>query len=131
MSNEHRQQQITLPGLSFKTLEIVYIKILSELHKSDRVDSSDDKKEPATTCRVLNLKDKKEYILICPALMVSSFLDRGVDYLDKCYEVQVTGKVLPGKPYKGVEVYQIDCNQDYSSYPDLIDDGSETGQAAG
>ena len=56
----YRKKQITLPGLSVKTREIVYVKILTKLHKSERVDQADDNREPATTCRVTNLRDGKD-----------------------------------------------------------------------
>lgn len=126
MGDDYRTKQITLPSLSFKEREIVYVKILTEMHKSERVDQSDDKREPATTCRVTNLQDGKDYILICPTLMVSSLQDIGAEYVDQCFEVRTTMKPMPGKQYKGVEVYGIKCGLDYSDYPTMIDpDGQE------
>lgn len=114
MQTSHRKQQITLPSLSFKERTQAFVLILTEMHKSERVEKKDDNRKAATTCRVKNLEDGKDYIMICPALMVSSLQDIGEDYVGKCYEVNVTADKLPGKDYKGVEVYEIDPDVDYS-----------------
>lgn len=125
MKTDHRQAQITLPGLSFKDREVAYIKVLGIMHKSEREDNDKSGRGNATVMKVENLQDNKEYRLICPTLMVSSFEDEGEDYVGNCYEIQVTAQVLPGKQYKGVEVYKIDPNQDYSKFPTAIDYGLE------
>jgi len=121
MNNDHRLKQVTLPGLSFKDIQIVYVKILSKMTRSERVSEQDDKRQPATVVKVLNLQDNLEYRLICPSLMVSSFNDEGDEYVDKCYEVVVSSKPLPGKRYKkNVEVYEIDGTKDYKDYPNTL-----------
>lgn len=129
MNTDHRQEQITLPGLSFKDREIAYIKVLSPMITSERQAGSDDKRKPATVIKVENLQDHLNYRLICPALLVSSFMDEGEEYVGKCYEIIVTSQVLPGKSYKGVQVFAIDCNRDYGSYPTKVEDDSETYEA--
>ena len=126
MKTDHRQAQITLPGLSFKDREIAYIKVLGPMHKSEREEVEGSNRSAATVMKVENLQDGKEYRLICPTLMVSSFQDEGENYVGNCYEIQVTAQVLPGKQYKGVEVYKIDPNQDYSKFPTAIAGASET-----
>lgn len=126
----YRKQQVTLPSLSFKEREIVYIKILTALGRSDRVDQQDDGRKPAITCRVLNLLDQKEYILICPTLMASAFADGHIDPVGKCFEVTAPRHMRPGKDYKDVDVYQIDCSLDYSDMPEMLPDGSEATDSA-
>lgn len=120
--SEHRKKQVTLPGLSFKKREIAYIKVLAPMTKSvrDSEQSKDDK--PATVMKVLNLQDHKEYRLICPSLMVSSFADEGEEYVGKCYEVIVPAELVPGKRYKNCEVYEIDPSIDYTHYPMVLSD---------
>lgn len=102
-----RTHQITLPPLSFKKREVAYIRCLSKMHKSDRVDREDDNREPATVMRVTDLQDGGEYRLVCPALMVSAFADEDFEYVEKCFEIRVSPEPKPGKRYKEVEVYQI------------------------
>jgi hypothetical protein len=121
MSNNFRKQQVTLPGLSFKDREIVYVKILTEIGRSERVDERDDNRKAANTCRVLNLRDNKQYILICPALMVSAFADLREDPVGKCYQIIAPKHKKPGKDYKEVEVWEVDAQHDYSKEPELLD----------
>ena len=103
-----RKQQVTLPALSFKDNTQLFVYITTEIHQSERVEKKDDGRKPANTCRCINLADNKEYILICPTLMVSALQDGGIEYVGKYFEVNVTADKLPGKDYKGVEVYEID-----------------------
>ncbi len=121
MSNEHRVSQVTLPGLSFKDIQIVYVKMLGKIVKSERVKEDDDKKDIANVAKVLNLKDNKIYRLICPTLMVSSMNDEEENYVGKCYEVVVSAHPAPGKRYKTVDVYEIDPEVDYSKSPSLLE----------
>lgn len=103
-----RKQKVTLPALSFKDCTQHYVQITSEIKRSERVEEKDDKRQPANTCRCRNLKDGEEYILICPAMMVGSMRDTGMDYIGKYFEINVTAEALPGKDYKGVTVYEIE-----------------------
>lgn len=130
MSNDYRKQQVTLPGLSFKERERAFVKILGPMVKSDR--DADDKKgdKAATVCKVIDLQTGELARLICPALMVSALNDEGVDYVGKCYEIIVTANKLPGKDYKGVEVYEIDCNGDYAGLPIKDLDAQEASEPA-
>ena len=114
MSHDYRKQQITLPGLSFKGRTNAFVKILSKLHTSDRVESKDDKRKPATVCKIIDLQTGELCRLICPALMVSALNDEGIEYVGKCYEIVVSADKVPGKEYKDVAVYEIDCDGDYT-----------------
>jgi len=102
-----RIKQITIDVLSFKERDVVYIRCLGEMHRSDRVDKKDDGRESATVMRVVNLEDGLEYRLVCPSLMVSAFEDESINYVGKCFEVTVSSRPVPGKRYKSVEVYEI------------------------
>lgn len=104
-----RTKQVTIDALSFKTRERAYVRFLGEMHKSEKADEADDKREPATVARVLNLEDGHEYRLICPALLVSAILEEGVEYVGHCFEINVSRDPKPGKRYKEVEVYEIEC----------------------
>lgn len=117
MSNDHRRKQITLPGLSFKTRQIAYIKALGEMQQSTRVKEQQDNRQSATVMKILNLQDQMEYRLICPALMISAFGDEGDKYIGKCFEVVVSAEKMVGKDYKDCQVYEIDCDRDYTDYP--------------
>lgn len=127
--SEYRKKQVTLPGLSFKNREIAYVKALSTMHKSVRDSEPDKGEKPATVMKVLNLQDNKEYRLICPALMVSSFNDEGDEYVGKCYEIIVPAALVPGKRYKDCEVYEIDPALDYTDYPIKLPDDKPAKQA--
>ncbi len=104
-----RKQQITLPPLSFKKRTRALIRIESPMRKSERVDEADDKRRPATTCRVTDLEDGRLYIMVCPALMVSAICEGMDEYVGKFFEVVVSAEPMPGKRYKGVEVYEIEA----------------------
>lgn len=109
-----RNRQITLPPLSFKDRECAYVLFLSKMQRSDRVDEEDDGKEAATTARVLNLEDGKEYHLICPTVLVSSLCRDSNQYVGMCYEIIVSKDPKPGKRYKEVEVYAIDSPSEFT-----------------
>lgn len=102
-----RLQQITLDALSFKERDVVYIRCLGEMHRSERVDKKDDGREPATVMRVTNLEDGQQYRLVCPSLMVSAFEDEAFEYKGKCFEITCSARPLPGKRYKACEIYEI------------------------
>lgn len=102
-----RIKQITIDVLSFKERDVAYVRCLSEMHRSERVDKKDDGREAATVMRVINLVDGLEYRLVCPSLMVSAFEDESIPYVGKCFEVTCSSRPLPGKRYKSCEVYEI------------------------
>ncbi len=114
MPHDHRKQQLTLPGLSFKGRTNAFVKILSKMHVSERVDSKDDGRKAATICKVIDLQTGELCRLICPALMVSALNDDGIEYVNKCYEIVVSAEKVTGKDYKDVSVYAIDCDGDYT-----------------
>lgn len=103
-----RKQQITLPSLSFKGVEARYVKFLGKLHKSDKLDEGEDNRQAATTARVLNLEDWREYTLICPTLLVSALDEGSVEYVGKCFEVICPLDPRPGKRYREIECYEIE-----------------------
>lgn len=104
-----RIKQITLDVLSFKGREVAFVKFIGKLHRSEKVDESDDGRKPATVARVINLEDGQEYRLVCPSLLVSALNEDETEYLNKCYEIRVSLNTKPGKAYKEVEVYEIQC----------------------
>jgi len=122
MKNAHRKAQITLPGMSFKGRTHAFVKILSKMHASERVDNKDDNRKQATVCKVLDLQTGELCRLICPALMVSALNDDDAKYVDKCYEIVVSAEKVAGKDYKDVAVYEIDCAGDYKD----MHNGTET-----
>ncbi len=117
MPQAYRKQQITLPGLSFKDRTHAYVKILSKMHQSERVDTKDDGRKAATICKVIDLQTAEMCRLICPALMVSALIDTNEAYVGKCYEIVVSSEKVPGKDYKSVRVYEIEEDADYAKMP--------------
>jgi hypothetical protein len=109
MENVKRVAQVTLPAISRKGHPSLFLKILSPLKKSEVVDEADDAREPATTCRVINLEDGKTYDYVAAALAVSALIRYPGGYVDKCFEISHSAEKLPGKDYYGVDVYEIEC----------------------
>lgn len=109
MGKFNRKQQITLPGYSFKEREVGFIKSLGQMTRSDRVGRAEDDRKRATVMKILNLEDGLLYRMICPSLLISALEDEDVDYVGRCFEICVTADVMPGKDYKGVEVFEIEC----------------------
>lgn len=103
-----RTKQVTIDGLSFKGVEARYVKVLEPMAFSAKVDEGDDGRRQATTCRVINLEDGKEYRLICPTLLVSAWTDEGEGIVGKCYEILCPLDKKPGKDYREVSVYEIE-----------------------
>lgn len=103
-----RKNQITLEVFSFKTREVAYVKFLTKITRSERVDESDDGKQVAWTARIINLEDGLQYRMVCPTLLVSALVEEDIDYVFKCFEVTVSKDPKPGKRYKEVECWEID-----------------------
>jgi len=98
-----------LPTLSFKERTVAYVKILNELQQSKApVVTAQRMRQPATTCRVINLEDWKEYDMVVPTLVVSTLRDKVRDYVGKCFEIHVSAEMREGKSYKDAEVYEIE-----------------------
>lgn len=125
MNTSHRLEQVTLPGLSFKNRQRAYIKCLGPIVESKRVGEAQDGRKAAHVMKVMNLKDKLMYRMICPALMLSAFDDEGEEYVGKCYEIYVSRNKVRGKDYKDVHVWEISPDMDYSGYPETEDEEFE------
>lgn len=104
-----RVAAVTVPALSFKNRTVAYVRFEGELKLSDKVERVDDKRQPATVARVVNLEDGKPYDLIAPTLLVSALLKYPVGYVGKCFEIEVSKEKVPGKQYKEVACHEIKC----------------------
>jgi hypothetical protein len=109
MATAERTQQISLPALSFKKRTRAYVKIVGKLHKSERADREDDGREPATIVKVVDLEDGLKYRMICPSVLVGILTDDEVDYVGKCFEINVAAEPVAGKRYKMVDLWEIKC----------------------
>lgn len=109
MASPVRKEQIDLPALSFKKRTRAYVKILGTLHKSERADREDDGREPATIVKVIDLEDGLKYRMICPSVLVGILTDDELDYVGKCFEVNVAAQPAEGKRYKMVQLWEIEC----------------------
>lgn len=112
MENVKRKSPVTLPSLSRKNHDTLYVCILSALQRSESVDESDDSREPATTCRVLNLDDGKLYTYVVSVVAVSALKRYPGGYLGRCFEIIHAKDKAPGKSYYDVEVWEIDAPPD-------------------
>lgn len=100
---------VTVPTLSFKSRDRVFVKILEPIHLGKQLKETTGKEaqKPAHICRVVDLEDGSIKDLICPAVMVSTFAEGDEkDYIGKCFEIIATKK--EGKSYKIVEIHLID-----------------------
>lgn len=109
MEQFKRVKAWTLPVFSFKERTVGYVKILNEMVESSyKQEEGKRSRGPATVCRIVNLEDGGEYDMIVPALVQSTLRDKVRTYVGKCFEIRVTAAELPGKNYKGAEVYEIE-----------------------
>lgn len=103
-----RLNAVTLPPLSFKTRERVYVRFVSELGCADNIRVDEKSGKPATTATVDNLEDGKRYTLIAPALAVSALRRYPGGYEGRCFEIAASKDKVSGKNYKAVDVYEIE-----------------------
>jgi len=123
-----RLEQLTLPALSFKECTQLFVRSVGTMHTSKIDAESDGGRKPATTMRVINLETGELARLICPALLVTALEADATHYVNKCYEINVSKDKLPGKNYKDVTVYRIECPKDEGKKDRAVsadeDDGS-------
>lgn len=120
MENVKRINQVTLPPISRKGHDVLYIKVLTDLRMSEIVDEADDGRKPATTCRVINLEDGKTYEYIASALAVTALRRYAESVVGKCFEIVHSKEKVPGKDYYGVDVYEIECPIGHTDVPKMF-----------
>jgi hypothetical protein len=105
-----RLKSITVPTLSFKNRDLLYIRCIGELFKGKDLSGAGEgpTRKPADLMRVINLEDGVEYELVCPTLLVSTLKEKVIDYVGKCFEVHATADKIAGKNYKGITVHEIE-----------------------
>jgi len=104
-----RKKALSLPVLSFKERDLAFVRFTSGITQSTIRKGDDDDRKPAMVAEVVNLETGEQQTLICPAALVGTLEDAGDEYIGRCYEIHVTPEKLPGKEYKGVTVYEIEC----------------------
>lgn len=104
-----RVGQVVIPSLSHKKTVDRYVRFLTELKLSEAVGEEDDGREPATTARVINLEDGQLYEYIAPALATSALNKYPGGHVGKCFHISVGLEVVPGKRYRPVEAWEIEC----------------------
>lgn len=109
LATAKRLGQVTIPSLSHKGIEDRYVRFLTELKISVQVEEEDDGRQAATTARVVSLEDGKEYDYIAPSLAVSALSKYPGGYVGKCFHIHVGRDVVPGKRYRPVECWEIEC----------------------
>lgn len=100
MSNFKRGSDASLPTLSFKNTENLFVKFLEPIKYVVDGDKS------INLVKVTNLMDGKVYNLICPTVLTSKMSAIGHEiYVGREYEIEA--KEVPGKDYKEVTVYNL------------------------
>jgi hypothetical protein len=103
-----RIASVNLPSLSRKNKATLFLYILSDLKRSELIDESDDSRQPATTCRVLDLEDGKLYQWVAATVAVSALQRYPNGYVGKCFEVFHHPEKAAGKQYYDVDVFEIE-----------------------
>ncbi len=109
-----RTNPITLPLLSFKKIETVFVRCEGEIFKGKELTEVDSdtgqkvKKKPANLMHVTNLETGILMEMIVPVLVASSLIEKMEgNYVGKCLEIFVSHKPKEGKKYKTCEIYEI------------------------
>lgn len=106
---EHR---LTVPLLSLKHKPELYVKMMSVPRETDieitegTSRSANSKKEPMKIADVIDLTTGEEGLLICPAILQSTFAKLGEGLVGKCFMLKA-GDIVAGKKYRAIDVFQI------------------------
>lgn len=105
-----RVEPVTLPTLSFKDRTLAYLQFVTPIEKGRRIETDEEQaKEPADIARVIDLETGEMFELVCPMLLVTALTERVPNYVGLCFEIQVSAEPRPGKKYKDVTVFRIEC----------------------
>ncbi len=108
MSKYKRSKTLTLPIVSMAHNDEMYIKVVGPMYKVNEDEDENGKKRPMTLVPIIDLESGEEMLLICHTLISAVFKRDAKGYVGKCYELS-TGPDIPGKNYRNINMYEIDC----------------------
>jgi len=109
MKQYKRKTAVTLPVFSFKDRTLAFVRIDDELRQGEHLKGEDAGKQPPWLCTITDLESGNQYEMIAPTLLVTALTEKVGDYVGRCFEIHVSAEPRPGKDYKDVTVYEIEC----------------------
>lgn len=103
-----RRRSLSVPLMSLNHTPHAFVKVTGELREEHMPGLATKGDGTVTIVPVIDLETGEDKILLCLSMLTSALNHVPEGYVGKCFEVQVEAP-RPGKSYKEIEVWEIDC----------------------
>ncbi len=102
----HRVSRLTQPLISMAHKSLLICKVLEVPYLASFTVGTGETSGCPTVCKIIDLETGEEGLLICNAIILSSFANYGDALPGKIFELTSLG-IAEGKAYRAVDIYEL------------------------